>query len=562
MFNSLTHGGALNNHKNKKEGREIFKNASNCSAKTKNKHTNKKITSSNLISNIQRPTSNSAITLIALIITIIVLLILAGVTLNMIMGENGIIKKAQLAKSKTEEAQQKEENELENLNKQTNDQNSNNPENLEIDDELQKILKEAGMSISTEDILNTSAIMDKIKGLIPEETEDTVKNKTTENGIIEYEDIYGGKIRTNDEYSNRYAWKALNGNTNDMAYTSLKCQSNFYIEYEFPNEVYAVKTKFSIGNGSNYTGKRRIVVQGYNEKNKTWENITDELVYSGNHAAMSEMRDINLKCEKSYKRFRLQFLSIEDSTGYAAEDSCVMIFQLYGTKSEQNNFDEQDLINKMLRENNIKISLKDMMTNKDFTKRLLNKLSIETIKNNNTLRENGYELIPEESESTVKNKTTENGIIEYEDIYGGKIRTNDEYPDNYAWKAFDGKTLTQTYALAVAKPAEFYVEYEFPNEVYALKTKFVITNNSKYNGKRRVVIQGYNEENKIWKNITEELVYSGNYSSLPEERNINLIYDRPYKRFRLQFLRIEDSTGYGAQNSGIITFQLYGKNKK
>ena len=252
----------------------------------------------------------------------------------MVMGENGIIKKAQLAKSKTEEAQQKEENELENLNKQTNDKNSNNPENLEIDDELQKILKEAGMSISTEDILNTPAIMDKIKGLIPEETENTVKNKTTENGIIEYEDIYGGKIRTNDEYSNHYAWKALNGNTNDMACTELKCQSNFYIEYEFPNEVYALKTKFSIGNRSNYTGKRRIVVQGYNEKNKTWENITDELVYSGNHAAMSEMRDINLKCEKSYKRFRLQFLSIEDSTGYAAEDSCVMIFQLYGTKSE------------------------------------------------------------------------------------------------------------------------------------------------------------------------------------------------------------------------------------
>ena len=33
------------------------------------------------------PTSNAAITLIALIITIIVLLILAGVTLNMVMGD-------------------------------------------------------------------------------------------------------------------------------------------------------------------------------------------------------------------------------------------------------------------------------------------------------------------------------------------------------------------------------------------------------------------------------------------------------------------------------------------
>lgn len=42
-------------------------------------------------SNLKRPTSNSAITLIALIITIIALLILAGVTLNMIIGENGIL---------------------------------------------------------------------------------------------------------------------------------------------------------------------------------------------------------------------------------------------------------------------------------------------------------------------------------------------------------------------------------------------------------------------------------------------------------------------------------------
>ena len=54
------------------------------------------------------PTSNSAITLIALIITIIVLLILAGVTLNMVMGENGIFGKANNAKNKTELADAKE----------------------------------------------------------------------------------------------------------------------------------------------------------------------------------------------------------------------------------------------------------------------------------------------------------------------------------------------------------------------------------------------------------------------------------------------------------------------
>ena len=53
--------------------------------------------------------SNAAITLIALIITIIVLLILAGVTLNMVMGENGIFGKANNAKNKTEVAQYEEE---------------------------------------------------------------------------------------------------------------------------------------------------------------------------------------------------------------------------------------------------------------------------------------------------------------------------------------------------------------------------------------------------------------------------------------------------------------------
>ena len=52
---------------------------------------------------------NSAITLVALVITIIVLLILAGVTLNMVMGENGIFNKANQAKNKTEVAQYEEE---------------------------------------------------------------------------------------------------------------------------------------------------------------------------------------------------------------------------------------------------------------------------------------------------------------------------------------------------------------------------------------------------------------------------------------------------------------------
>ena len=52
------------------------------------------------------------ITLIALVITIIVLLILAGVSISMLTGENGILTQAQKAKNETETAAVKEEQKL------------------------------------------------------------------------------------------------------------------------------------------------------------------------------------------------------------------------------------------------------------------------------------------------------------------------------------------------------------------------------------------------------------------------------------------------------------------
>ena len=53
-------------------------------------------------------TKEKGITLIALVVTIVVLLILAGVSISMLTGENGIINKAQEAKVNTEIAEEKE----------------------------------------------------------------------------------------------------------------------------------------------------------------------------------------------------------------------------------------------------------------------------------------------------------------------------------------------------------------------------------------------------------------------------------------------------------------------
>ena len=58
------------------------------------------------------------ITLIALVITIIVLLILAGVSIAMLTGENGILTQAQRAKEETEKAEKNEMSDLENKKEQ------------------------------------------------------------------------------------------------------------------------------------------------------------------------------------------------------------------------------------------------------------------------------------------------------------------------------------------------------------------------------------------------------------------------------------------------------------
>ena len=65
------------------------------------------------------------ITLIALVVTIIVLIILAGISISLVLGDNGIITKAKQAKAETEQAKVNEEtaiNELSEILEKTNNQ--------------------------------------------------------------------------------------------------------------------------------------------------------------------------------------------------------------------------------------------------------------------------------------------------------------------------------------------------------------------------------------------------------------------------------------------------------
>ena len=57
----------------------------------------------------------NGVTLVALVVTIIVLIILAGVSIAMVIGDNGIIPNAQKARENTEAGNARENQEMKNL---------------------------------------------------------------------------------------------------------------------------------------------------------------------------------------------------------------------------------------------------------------------------------------------------------------------------------------------------------------------------------------------------------------------------------------------------------------
>lgn len=68
----------------------------------------------------------NGITLIALVVTIIVLIILAGISISLVLGDNGIITKAKQAKAETEQAKVNEETGLNETSKYIDEMAENN----------------------------------------------------------------------------------------------------------------------------------------------------------------------------------------------------------------------------------------------------------------------------------------------------------------------------------------------------------------------------------------------------------------------------------------------------
>ena len=132
---------------------------------------------------------NQAITLVSLVVTIIILIILAGVSLNLTLGQNGIITKAKQAKENTELAKIEEETALNELYMQMESEGGVTG-NISYDAiaklvEFKREIASAisDMGIATEENANATTMASNIRSLSGASSADKVSYDNTNSGL-------------------------------------------------------------------------------------------------------------------------------------------------------------------------------------------------------------------------------------------------------------------------------------------------------------------------------------------------------------------------------------------
>ena len=203
------------------------------------------------------------ITLIALVVTVIVLIILAGVSISLVLGENGIVNKAKKAKENTELAKTEEETMLNDLAKQieegTSGGTTNPPETIKTIEEAK-----GGNYFDKATTLEDSN-GNKIK--VPQGfkiAQDSGVN-VTEGIVIEDNDIIEG---IGNNRGNQYVWipvgtgiKKADGSLVDITLGRYTFADGEYDNAEDGTTVLAKGTPILQQNADNYT--QEVVISSY-----------------------------------------------------------------------------------------------------------------------------------------------------------------------------------------------------------------------------------------------------------------------------------------------------------
>ena len=215
---------------------------------------------------------NKGITLVALVVTIVVLLILAGVSINLVLGDNGIIAKAKEAQRKSAEASQNDligMNELaqqlgEKINGSTGSGSGNGGTGGKTEPETVPYLPSDDFHYDTSTSVDTGLIIADSNGneyvwvVVPRTTavyKTTGLGKTTftdadytsiENDLKEYTKTYRGSTKYSD------TWYADDKNEGWLSETEYKTLKNSMLKSVYENGGFYVG-RYEAGIGTNRT---------------------------------------------------------------------------------------------------------------------------------------------------------------------------------------------------------------------------------------------------------------------------------------------------------------------
>ena len=218
--------------------------------------------------------NQNGITLIALVVTIVVLLILAGVSLNALFGNNGIIKRAQDAQNKMDEATQNDLDAINGLNEWIDGESTGGDTGEALDIIDRYVLGEDKKGISYTTIVDMDTWIFTNNEIISN-AENSLKT------LSMAMDLFKSELEVAFEYSNRQYIMAIDGNTGIT-----KAVKKYELKTYEPKKIYDGSIKLKDDGTSvkdlgelKLTKKYKIV---YTENGETKEYITT----SGNYGAL------------------------------------------------------------------------------------------------------------------------------------------------------------------------------------------------------------------------------------------------------------------------------------